>query len=127
MSLTNSDVACGKSELAMYYDIALLRPDCTAWLAPLANAHVIVCDFSSESSCSCHATVLLRLLHARSDKAQSPAMPTESDDVCPDREPEEPHDEIIVAEKNCMHSLRHCVVIPRIPAMGILQVGKVYR
>ena len=43
------------SKLDVYYDIALLRPDLLTWLAPLANAHYLVCDCPVGCACRCHA------------------------------------------------------------------------
>ena len=89
-------VACEGSSLDAYYEIAFLRPDLRQWLAPLASAQVLVCDCASEE-CSCHARVLLRLLNmfgSYSPPVKSSCVDEEM--VCPECEPEEADDDILV-------------------------------
>ena len=82
-------VECEGSPLEVYYEIALLRPDLRNWLAPLAGAHVLVCDCPSEE-CSCHGRVLLRLLNMFGSYSKPVGSSCDDEEmVCPECEPEE--------------------------------------
>ena len=89
-------IACNGSPLDAYYEIALLRPDLQHWLAALASVQVLVCDCPSED-CSCHARVLLRLLHMFGAPSQSAKTSCGDDEMlCPECEPEEADDDILI-------------------------------
>ena len=95
-------IACEGSPLDAYYEVALLRPDLYNWLAPLASAHVLVCDCLSED-CICHARVLLRLLNMFGSYSKSgDVIEEDAEMVCPECEPEETSDDKVVVPTGVM-------------------------
>ena len=93
-------VACEGSSLDVYYEAALLRPNLRNWLAPLATAQVLVCDCLS-ADCSCHARVLLRLLSMFGSVSQPVSAPCSDEEMlCPECEPDEADDEILVSSSH---------------------------
>ena len=63
-------VDCDVNPLEGFVCFSRARPDLMNWLMPLSKASVVVCDCVT-NECACHASVLMDLLHEKSDKEAS--------------------------------------------------------